>query len=265
MNSAIAGATAAAIAVPILIALFANKAFPAPQREKVAASLEELRPKYQNWEAGLTFLYGACCAVIGFLFWLILQWLGELHTQLLPDADLKITPGPVFWALPAMFLSLAAGVVPAFYAAKMLLGPRFAEYEAYFCLRHEYDIQRLNRYAYWTTCAIAALGIFLGLNWYFLLGKEGLVINPLLGIGDKSYPYSTVKSIQTAPKLIAPNGNIVSQREYLVTFDNGDTWSTNWLPADNMTAEQKRQLVKTISERSGVTVEEIPVFGKHAL
>lgn len=263
MNSAQAGALAATITVPIAMALLA-KAFPAKSSPQSAATLESLKRKYAKWENRLKFVYLALWVPVTAAIWLPLQTISDWHGQLLSPAESRITPGPIFWFIPAFFLALVLSAMPLAWLTKKWLGPNFHEYETYIRLKTKYDIDRVNRSLYWIVGVLFTLAVFLGLDWYVLVRADALVVNPLLGFGETVHPYTDVITIQTAPRLIAPNGNIVWRREFVVRFRDGQTWSTNSIPA-NMREAEKRELATLISKRSGTPIEEIAVFQKDAL
>lgn len=263
MNSAAIGAMAAAIAVPIVMAFLA-KAFPAKTKAPSDASLESLKPRYAKWELGLTFLYIALWAPVTAAIWVPLQKAADWNAQLLAPADYRVTPEPAFWFIPAFFLALVVAAIPATWIAKRLLGSKFNEYETYLQLKHRLDYARVNRLACWVVGWLVAIAVALGLNWYVVIRSDALVVNSLIGLTEIVYPFSDVQTIQTAPQLIAPNGNVVQRREFLVTFGSGGTWSTNALPT-KLSESEKRSMVQFISDRSGTAIEEIDVFDKWVL
>jgi hypothetical protein len=119
MNSAAVGAIAAAIVVPIAMTFLA-RAFPPKVTTQPTASLETLKPRFAKWEIGLTFLNFALWIPITAAAWLPLQAASDFVAHLLGPAEFRITPGPVFWLLPAFFLALAVAAFPATWIAAQL-------------------------------------------------------------------------------------------------------------------------------------------------
>jgi MFS family permease len=263
MNSAAAGAIAAAIVVPIAMALLARR-FPPTIAIRPETSLEALKPKFSKWETGLTVLYMALWVPVTGAIWLPLQAASGFVAQLLGPADFRITPGPIFWFIPAFFLALAVAALPATRIAKRLLGERFTEYETYLQLKHKMDFARVNRLACIAIGWLVAIAVALGLNWYVLIRSDAFVLNSLLSLQEVVHPYSDIQALQTAPQFIAPNGNMVRRREFLIRFKDGSTWSTKDLPV-TLSQSEKRAMLERVSERSGVPIEELRGFGKWVL
>lgn len=263
MNLAAAGAIAAAIVVPIAMALLARR-FPPPVAVRPEASLEALKPRFAKWESRLTYLYLALSVPVTGAIWLPLQAASGFVAELLGPADFRLTPGPVFWFIPAFFLALVVSALPVTVIARRLLGEQYTEYETYLQLKHKMDLARVNRLTCLATGWLVAIAVALLLNWYILIRTDAFVLNSLFSLQEVVHPYSDVQALQTAPQFIGPGGNIVRRREFLIRFNDGSTWSTQQLPVTLSPAE-KRAMVERVSALSGVPIEELKGFGKGAL
>jgi hypothetical protein len=51
-----------------------------------------------------------------------------------------------------------------------------------------------------------------------------MVINPLIGFGEKVYRYDQIAKLVEATHLVAPNGNLVERTRQFVVFDDGEQW-----------------------------------------
>jgi len=98
-------------------------------------------------------------------------------------------------------------------------------------------------------------------NWYVLFMPTQIRFNPLLGVKEHVFEYRDIVAIRTASALIAPNGNTVQRREFVVRFSDSSSWNTNADPSE-ATEAQIAALVSAISERSGVLISELPVLGR---
>ena len=257
------GGVVGAILTALLMA-WAARAFPPPRSLGPGPTLEELAPRYGKWEALFIAVYMVSWAPVTYVLWWLLDALSDFNARTLGPAEIVLTADPWFWVLPAFFVALVLPGAPLTWLARRLLGPRFAEYDRYLVLKHNMDYARANRIAFRIAGWGSALAVFLGLNWYVLVRDDALVVNRLLAVVEDVHPYSEVRRILTAPEFIAPNGSVKVRREYLVTFADSGTWSTMGLPREQ-TAEQKAALLRIVSDRSAVPVEEIPLFEKYAL
>ncbi len=259
VNAGTVGAMAAAVGVPITMRALA-RLFPArPAPRETALTLDELRARYQGWELGLGF--GALVGAIpfAFLFWLVLCALAAAHAKLLPPAELVWSAAPFLWSIPAMFLGLVVMFPVGGLLARRLLRDRYDEYLAYQQLKSGMDAAKVARILGTVVSLAAAVFVFLGLDWSVRADREALTLNTFLSIGDVRHPWADVRAIRTAPSFIAPNGNRVSRREYVVRFADGRSWSTDGELSDASPAEKQR-LAALVAERSGVAIEEVRVL-----
>jgi hypothetical protein len=263
MNSAALASLAVAALVPLTLALL-GKAFPAKGSDFAGCSLEALAPVYRKWELLFVALYMIFWAPVTYAIWVPLEALARWHTGLLPAAQMTLTVDPMFWLLPALFLSLVVSAAPLIWIAKLLLGQRYREYEKYIALKVKYDVDRVSRLLIGVVGIGSGILVFLALNWYVLVLEDAVVVNRLLGLSEDYYHYADIRQIRTAPRLTAPNGNVVSRREFVVTLIDGRTWSTNYLPMTRGKPKDqelvKRELIQVVSERSGVPIEEVKIF-----
>ncbi len=263
LDSGSAGAIAAAVAVPIVMKGFA-RLFPAKDIPETVRSVEELQARYRKWELGLGFGPLLAAVPLGFLLWAALRALAAAHAALLPDAEVRWVTGAYYWAIPAMFLALVLAGNLSNVAARALLGERYPEYLAYQKLKHEMDLVRVGRLLTTGIGVACAIFVFMGLDWSVRLERDALVLNGYLSVGDERHPLSDIRGIRTAPALVAPNGNRVLRREYVVRFADGRSWTTNNVLSESSESE-KRRLATLLAERSGVRIEEVPVLQRDDL
>lgn len=257
------GAIAAAIAVPLTMRALA-RLFPAKTTPAVGISPEDLLARYRKWELGFALAMLVVVVPVGFLLWFGLRALGSAHASLLPSAEIQWVTGRYYWAIPALFLAITL-MLPLFtWVARRLLGERYAEYMAYQQLRSGMDVVRVANMLCTSVAIASAVFIFLGLDWSVRVEPDGLVVNRYLGVGEERYAFADVRAIRTAPALIAPNGNRVPRREFVVVLDGGRSWSTNNVLSDT-SLQEKQRLAAILCERSGVRVEEVEVLRNEEL
>jgi hypothetical protein len=253
-----------AVAVPLamkaLARFFPDRAPPVA----TAASLEELQARYGKWDAIVFLVAAAACAPLGWLLWLALRGLAAAIAALLPPAEFLWVVGPPYWGLPAALLAFGLLFPVASWVERRLLGERLAEYRVYQRLKTRMDVARVGRLFGTVLALAAAVAILLGLDCSVQLRADELVINRYLGLGEVRHPMHEVVAIRTAPALVAPNGNLVARREYVVRFADGTSWSTNGLLAE-VTPEERRRFAERLAELSGAPVEEVEVLTNEEL
>jgi len=258
------GTIAAAIGIAASFKVL-NVLFPAKAIMPAQTSFVELKTKYRKWTTCLGLLMLLVAAPLAFGFWYALQGLATWHAAQLPQADVTFAPiAPPYWALPAILLGAVCGGVAAIWAVRRLLGKRYNEFLAYWSLSGRADPIKSNIRVY-QVCTIACLGlIVVGLHTHVQLVGDTLIVDGLVPGGEVRYALADIESIRTSAQFTAPNGNLVSRREYLVTFSGGRSFATSLIPS---AADQnaKRQFIALLSERSGKPIQEVALFAKGEL
>lgn len=258
VNSALIGALAASIGVPIAF-LVLRRLFPVPPGAQVDRSLEDLRKEYGRWELLTLPLFLGIAPVASYLWWKLFLGL-EAETGFAYDgAVFALRPAPIAWLIPAMFLGMLSAGPAVDAVLRRLLKDRYREYVAYQNLRHGFDSEAMAKSFYLGFGGLVAVSVLMIGSWYAIFTTAEIRLNPFFGIRERTFSYAEVVSIKTAPTFVAPNGKTVQRREYVVQFSDSTSWSTNYDPSE-ATEAQVRSLVRAVSERSGVAVSEIPVL-----
>lgn len=264
MTSAV-GTLLTAIAVPIVFWWLARK-YPAPQLSAKGPSLEELWPKYRKWEWIILIAYFALwlpvsAAIYGPLH-LVAGWRAE-SMQDTPDTFVFFVDGAALW-LPAFFMALLLCGVILTPALKVVLKERYAEYERYAALRFGFDQNRVMK-GFGITISLAfVIAVIALFDTYVVASPSELRVNGLLGF-ERRYSYSEISEVVTAPALIAPNGNTVHRRVYLLKFSDGYSYSTDNMPEDELRNRTRRVFIQTVLKRSGLSPNEKAVFERGEL
>lgn len=258
LDPGILEAFAAAVAVPVVLRSLARPR-PARAASEPEQRLEALSARYASWELRLGLLAFLLAIPSAWLLWLGLRGLSALHAAALPAAEVAWVAHPDYWATPAILLALMLMLPLSSLAEVLALRERRDEYLAYQRLKYRMNLARVGHVLGAVMAVLAGALIFLGLDWSVRLGSDGLVVNRYFAVGEERHAFSDVRSIRTAPALVAPNGNQVARREWVVTFADGRTWSTNGLLSQPPEAE-KRRLVERLSAIGGVPVTEVELF-----
>ncbi len=263
LSAGAAGAAAAAFGVPLVMRALA-RIFPAAEAPETHLTLDELKARYRWWELGISLAALAGAVPAAFALWLALRGVAALHRALLPAGEIVWVTGSFYWAVPALLLALTL-MLPIFtWVSRRLLRERYPEYCAYLRLKTGMDVDRVARlFGVGVSVACAAF-IFLGLDWWVRVAPDGLTVNRYLGIGEERHAFRDIRRIRTAPALVAPNGNVVARREFVVVFADGSSWSTNNGLSDP-SPDDKLTLALILADRSGAEVEEVQVLRNEEL
>jgi hypothetical protein len=118
----ITGGTVAAVLVPIVMK-FLIKLFPAKPAASTNHNFDDLRDKYRKWEIGFRIVFIPTAFLIGYIAWFIINAFANWHANLLPSADMKLTSMLLYWALPAMFISIWPAGYSLYGIFHIILGP----------------------------------------------------------------------------------------------------------------------------------------------
>lgn len=214
-----------------------------------AISIKKVVPGEQNaWSNVLLEIVLTATILLSIFALLVL--LEEGHSRLLSAAEIKMTPDRVFFAPPTAFLFL-------FFFLK--IGKRGCDTSTQLVPQAKRWLGRILAFSYWSIGLVAGLYIFLNLNWYVLISEDSLTINRFFAMSEERRLYSDVTAIQTAPKLISPNGKLVDRREFVVRFNDGAVLSSNFFP-EQFDEKKELEISDFISAQSGLPIQEIEVF-----
>jgi hypothetical protein len=259
-----AGAAVTLIWLPIMFALL-RKLFPAQAVPPSGRPIAELRAKYHRWVNMLGVLMFLAGVLFAIGLWFAMGALASWSAHQLPTAIVTFAPvSPRYWAVPSLLLGLACGGMASMWIVRRLLGVRYPEFLDYWCQSSGMNSVRANVFVFQVSAALCVVLISLGLRAHVQLTDEALVVNGIFSSSEVTYPLAEIRNIQTSGRFVAPNGQLVLRREYVVHFSDGRHWSTTYIPSDP-DFETKRNFIGMISDRAGKPIEEVALFTKNEL
>jgi hypothetical protein len=259
-----AGAAVTLIWLPIMYSLL-RKLFPAQAVPPSGLPPEELKAKYHKWVNMLGVLMFFTGVLFSIGLWFAMSALAKWSAHQLPSAIITFAPiTPRYWAVPSLLLGLVCGGMAAMWIVRRLLGARYGEFLDYWCQSSGMNSVRANVFVFQVCAALCVGLISVGLRAHVQLTDDTLVVDGIFAAGEVRYPLADIRSIETSGRFVAPNGQLVSRREYVVVFSDGRRWSTTYIPSDPDT-EAKREFMRMISDRSGKPIEEVALFAKDEL
>jgi hypothetical protein len=252
-------------AIPLLNWWLARK-YPVLKLSPGAATLEELTHKYRKWEGRITFIYLVFCAVATFVIYLFLHFAALWRAQAMQfDAQSFVffADGPMLWT-SALFIALLCSGYVLTPLINYLLKGHYAEYERYTARKLNFDFYRVKKWLVIGVSTLIAVLLLAFFDTYMLASPEGIRFNPILG-GERRYVYTDLDEIVTAPILIAPNGDLVYRRVYLLKFKDGTSFSTDSLPENEILHRSPREFISELVKISGRQPIEKAVFQRGEL
>ena len=259
-----AGAAVTLIWLPIMFALL-RKLFPARPAPSSGLPLADLKAKYSKWVSMLGLLMFLTGVLFSVGLWFAMSGLAKWSAYQLPPAIVTFAPiTPRYWAVPSLLLGLVCGGMAAMWIVRWRLGARYSEFLDYWYRSSGMDSVRANVLVFQVCAALCVGLISLGLRAHVQLTDDALVVNGIFSASEVRYPLADIRNIETSGLFVAPNGILVSRREYVVIFSDGRRWSTTFIPSDP-DPEAKRNFMRMISDRSGRPIEEVALFAKDEL
>lgn len=141
-----------------------------------------------------------------------------------------------------------------------LLGERKREYDAYQEMRYGRVARLRSKHAIIMFFLPAILLSFALLDTYFVFSKNQIMVfDWFLGLREERYLYTDVERVLAAPASIAPNGNTRNEWCFVIYFHNGKRWNCKSDPS-NLDEEGRKRLAEFVSQKSKVSIEEVPVL-----
>lgn len=219
---------------------------------------KKLRFKFDLYTFVFVIVFIILSVLFGFLFYYIFTLFEQFLQIKFQNAIYAIYAKDYIWVFPAM----TAGTAMSYYIVnkmpRIILKNKYESYVAYQKEKHSIG-NIIEKSIILILVAITFIFLFLSLNWYTIFQDNQIVYNPLFSLIEKKYDYTDISIIKTAPFLYAPNGNKVERREYVVQFNNGDKWTTDFLPTD-MNVEQKKEIIKFVSKCSKTPINEVDIL-----
>lgn len=253
------------IIVPLLFWWLARR-YPAPELSQDGPSLEELAPRFRKWELVLVLVYMALWAPVAAALAFPLQWLGEWKARAMQtDAQTFVFyMEAAAWWLPAFFMALLLSGLPLTALLKVVLKQRYRDYERYSALRYGFDQRRVLKGLTALVCTGCALFTYLLFDAYVVASDQALRVNTLFG-AERRYEYAQITEVVTAPALVAPNGNLVYRRVFLLRFADGSSYSSDNMPQQELGGRTREEWIDFVLRRSGRALTEKPVFQRGEL
>jgi hypothetical protein len=236
-----------------------QRLFPLAEAQDPRALPETTLSVYRSMSKKSALIYMPLAAISAAGWWFVLstlhQAIGATWYPVGPG-DQLIVQGAVYWMLPALLLGSITPAPPIEWFQARTLGRDYAGYQRYEAERYGVDSAKLTPYVLWGLLAVCLIFSLLGWNHFVVVKSDRLAMSGYFNPLSRVREFASITRIKTAGIVIAPNGNRVERREYVIHFASGDKWSTNNAPT-GLTAFQKAPLMARISAASGIPIDEV--------
>lgn len=252
-SSGIVGAIAAAIGVPIVLALLRNvkslKHTPRGNKE-----LDQLQKEYGRWEERAYYLSVVFVAIITFSLWSVLMLVARLHESRLDDGVFLIYEPSIALLISSFFLAVIMSDIPIRYLYSRIMGPeRYAEYIEHVNRKHGINSEKFLRYMAYFTVPVCILFSVMSLDSYMKVTGSEVLFNNFFGAGVSRYAFSDIEDLRLVKSFEAPNGSIVREHYSIIRFNDGNEFNFHKTLHDSDIHEQVR-IIDYLSSESGIEI-----------
>jgi hypothetical protein len=218
---------------------------------------DEERRIYRRWEFGALVPIFILAPTFGFAWYLALQGVADLFHKGAPGTRFLVRPAPAFWAIPSIFLGIISSAVPMECLYRSLLRDRYSRYERFCNERVGFDGKRVLAWLGACVAVGSVVGLVAGVTSFARFDEAGMEIGRPLGFRSKFHDYKSVKTIEHRTTFVAPNGTTVQRPHYVISFDDGTSWSTREGLRDPL-PESDDRIAQLVAQKSGRPIIEKP-------
>ncbi len=220
-------------ALPIILtslALYAvAKYFPAKKsRCQTTKSIKELKKEFFKFDLLIYVLFFIITPITTFVLYELFGWFSDIRFSSFQNGGFLCIPPRLIWTIPAFFLSIGIFGFVQQKLIEFILKKRMDEYIAYANLKFGYDAEKSNRFFYKFTLLLVGLFSLFFINKYSYFGKDQIVVSDFFQLTKSTYKYSDITSMKAIEKAIAPNGNIVISKHYIIDFLESEKWNSKY-------------------------------------
>ncbi len=249
-----------AVFVPIGIGLMAalfRRLFPVRRdRDAEHPFTDEERRVYARWLAWSPLPIFTFIVLFGYAWYLAFKWAADMLYHPVPATRYLIRPSGLYWALPALFLGVISSAIPTDRLYRCLLGDRYRRFDRFCNERAGYDGNRALAWLSAFIVAGSAVFFLAGVTCFARFDEAGVEIARPFASRSVFYGYARVTSIEHWATFRAPNGTPIPH--YIITFDDGSTWSTRIPALRDPVPDLDGQIMELVARRSGRSIVEKP-------
>lgn len=215
------------------------------------------RRLYHRWEMGSLVPLLLAASASSYLWFRMLRLLAVFAERPVEKTRYLILPDPGSWGVPAIFLGIITSAVPLVLLYRFLLGERYVRYIRACNERFGFDGWRVFRFMAILIVVLAAIWTVLAARSFTRFDEDEIILSQPLTAKVTHYTYAQIRAIEHRATFQAPSGAIIAQPNYVIHFDDGDTWSTRTLfRTPDPTNDES--LIQFVAEQSGRQIDVVP-------
>jgi NADH:ubiquinone oxidoreductase subunit 5 (subunit L)/multisubunit Na+/H+ antiporter MnhA subunit len=195
-------------------------------KSKSQRSIDELRKEFMKYDLLLLLLFFVLTPIFTYLFYNIFGTISEIRFDRLKEDGILILPTKIMWFVPSILFGLGLSAFAVLIIQRPLFKEKHNEYSAYSSMKYGFDAEMVSKNLI-KFLVILGTGFFvLAINNYTHFGKDKILISSFFQLIESNYEYEDVVAIKSVEKIVAPNGNIVEDKHFVIDFADNNNWSS---------------------------------------
>lgn len=217
-------------------------------KNQTAKTFSELRQEFQRKDILFLLCFFLLIPVITYIFSLFFDWISDFYFSPVKDDGFLFFSGGKMWFIPSLFAGLSISAFITLQLQKTVFKNRFNDYLAYSNIKYGLDFDSSIKILMKVLIIFVAIFFILGINNFAHFGNDKITISYFLDYGRNNYEYKEINSVKLVDKLIAPNGDVVSDKHFIIDFSNSNYWSSRQAGASNY--EQDKKMIEFVLKKS---------------
>lgn len=242
---------------PILIAFvfwLLGKYYPIETKKyKTEKTLKALKKEFGKFDTLAVLFVFIAGPIVIFLINEVVTSVADWRFAQMQEDGFLFLPEQAMWFIPAIFAGLGVTGILWDTIQKAILKERHKEYVAYSSLKNGFDAERASSLFLRVLAVLVVSFCTLGINYYAHFGEEKIRIANFFQLTSSTYTYQDVVAVKLVDKLVAPNGNIVEDKHYVVDFVDASKWNTRSL--EDLGGKSIEEAIDSILEKTTLDLE----------
>jgi hypothetical protein len=188
--------------------------------------INDLRVEFWKFDLLILFLFFILTPIFVYITYKIFGIISDLRFSRIENDGLLFLPDRMMWLIPAFFSGLGLSALVFMIVQRPLLKEKYNDYAAYSSMKYGFDADKVSNLLIKFQLVLVTGFFILAINNYAHFGNEKIAISDFFQLSESNYEYNDVIAIKSVEKLVAPNGNIVIDKHFVIDFIDNNKWSS---------------------------------------
>lgn len=213
----------------------------------------ELRKEFWKFDILTLLLFFSLTPIFVIILYNFLGWVSDIRFSQASDNGYLFIPERIMWLVPAIFGGLGLSASAYLKLQKILLQDRYNDYAAYSSLKYGFDADKVSTFVIKFLIVFVTAFFILAINYYAYFDNDKIIISDFFQLTESRYEYKDIEAIKSVDKLIAPNGNVVIDKHYIIDFSDSYKWSSR--QGGNSNYKKDTEMINYILIKTGLELK----------